>query len=141
MSDPRLDAEIKLRTVAGFGIGLVVILLAVTALMWWLSIGLRDHLASDDPSPAALPEARIQEPPAGPLLQADPIGEMAAMRAEEDAILEATTWADEAAGTVSLPIADALEIVAANGGFPTSSPAPEEAPAQDATAQDATEDR
>ena len=141
MSDPRLDAEIKLRTVAGFGIGLVIILLVVTALMWWLSIGLRDHLATDDPAPAALPEARAQEPPPGPRLQADPIGEMAAMRAEEDAVLESTTWADEAAGTVSLPIADALEIVAANGGVPTSSPAPQDATAQDAPAQDVPEDR
>ena len=133
MSDHPLDAEIKLRTVVGFGIGLAAILLVVTALMWWLSIGLRDHLATDDPAPAALPEARVQELPPGQLLQTDPIGEMATMRAEEDAILETTAWADEAAGTVSLPIEDALEIVAASGGVPSSSAAPEEAPVQDAT--------
>jgi hypothetical protein len=129
MADQRLDAEINLRTIVGFGIVLVAVTVVVTALMWWLSLGLRAHVASDDPAPPALPEARIQEGPPGPRLQSDPIGDLRRMRAEEDTVLNEAAWVDEAAGVASLPIDLAIDAVSEKGALPSMS-SPEEAPAE-----------
>ena len=119
MSDRQLDAEINLRGVVGVGIVLIAVTAIVVALMWWMSLGLRSHVSADDPAPAALPEARSQQVPAGPLLQSDPIGELEAMRREEAATLDHAALVDESTATVRLPIDTALEIVAAEGELPT----------------------
>lgn len=128
MSETRLDSEISLRGIAIFGIALVLIVVVVTVLMWWLSLGLRSRVSVDDPAPTALPEARTQQRPEGPLLQNDPVGELRRLRADEDHILNHADWVDEPAGTVRLPIELALEAVAAEGVLPqtgsSSNPSP-----------------
>jgi hypothetical protein len=129
MADQRLDSEINLRTIAGFGIVLVAVTVVVTALMWWLSLGLRAHVAADDPAPPALPEARIQEGPPGPRLQSDPIGDLRRMRGEEDAVLNEAAWIDEAAGVARLPIDLAIDAVSEKGALPSMS-SPEKAPVE-----------
>ena len=119
MPDQPLDSEISARAIAGFGVGLVVVMVVVTALMWWLSLGLRSHLEADDPAPAALPEARQQTLPDGPLLQSDPIGDLLRMRAEEDAELNGAEWTDESKRSARLPVDLALEAVAEMGKLPS----------------------
>lgn len=119
MSEHSLDSEIRPRAIVGFGVGLIVVTVAVSALMWWLSLGLRAHLESDDPAPAALPEARLQAAPEGPLLQSDPLGDLERMRAEEDGELNRAEWTDESSRVARLPIDIALEAVAAIGELPS----------------------
>jgi len=118
MPETHLDSEISLRGIVVFGIALVFIVVVATALMWWLSLGLRSQVSIDDPLPMALPEARSQQRPEGPLLQTDPIGELRRMREDEEAILNHAEWVDETTGTVRLPIEMALEAVAAKGTLP-----------------------
>jgi hypothetical protein len=73
------------------------------------------YVAGSDP--AAL------EPPA-PHLQVTPERELAAFRAQEDAILGSYAWVDKDRGVVRIPIDEALRIVAQRG-LPTF-PIPEE---------------
>lgn len=118
MSDQRLDAELSLRGIVGIGLVLIAITAAVTALMWFMSLGLRSHTAANDPAPSALPEARTQQLPPGPQLQADPIGEIEQMRAEEAALLDHSAWIDESVGTARVSIDTAIEIVGKAGQLP-----------------------
>ena len=74
------------------------------------------YVAGSDP--AAL------EPPA-PRLQATPERELAAFRAQEDAILGSYAWVEKDRGVVRIPIDQALRIVAERG-LPTF-PIPEDA--------------
>ena len=122
MSDQPLDSEINLRWIVGVGLVLIIMTTAVTALMWWMSLGLRAHTAADDPAPPALPEARTQEAPSGPRLQSDPIGDLKKMRDEESAVLDHSEWIDESSATARLSIDTALDIVGSNGELPDLNP-------------------
>ncbi|NIW37905.1 MAG: hypothetical protein GWN32_15875, partial [Gemmatimonadetes bacterium] len=51
--------------------------------------------------------------PPGPRLQADPIAELQRLREREAEVLESYGWVDEAAGIAQIPIARAIELVAA----------------------------
>ena len=124
MPDQPLDSELSLRGIIGVGAVLVIVTAVVTALMWWMSLELRDSMRADDPAPSALPEARAQQAPAGPLLQADPIGDLDRMRQEEDAILEHAGWVDQASAVARLPIETALDVVAGQGELPSLDSAP-----------------
>jgi hypothetical protein len=53
----------------------------------------------------------LQEPPA-PRLQADPRRDLEVMRAEEAARLDGYAWVDREAGSVRIPIARAMDLVA-----------------------------
>ena len=118
MSDQPLDSELSLRGIIGVGVVLIAVTAVVTALMWFMSVELRSHVVADDPTPSPLPEARVQERPSGPLLQADPIGELQQMRAEEAAVLEHSQWLDQGAGSARLAIETAIEIVGESGQLP-----------------------
>jgi hypothetical protein len=118
MPDQPLDSELNLRGIVGVGLILIIITAAVTALMWWMSLGLRAHAAADDPAPPALLEARTQEAPSGPRLQSDPIGDLKKMRAEESAVLDHSEWIDQSSATARLAIDTALDIVGSNGELP-----------------------
>ena len=115
----RLDRELNIRFIVGFAVALTLITVGVAALMWGVSSVLLDRLRASDPPAAALPAARVQPPPPGPQLQSDPEGDLVRLRAEEDQLLSSYAWVDRDAGIARIPIATAIELVAAR--------APEEA--------------
>ena len=93
-------------------IGTVLVLMI--GLAWWLFSGeVADHRFAQ-PFPAF----------PGPPLQPSPRADMAAFHAEEMARLNAAGWQDKAAGTVHIPIGQAMRAVAAEGipGWPTGNP-------------------
>lgn len=122
VEDGRLDGELDLAAIAKTGAALVLVVLIAAGLMYWLASTLRARGQASDPPPPALAEARVQQPPPGPRLQEHPERELAAMRAEEDAILESYAWVDETAGVARIPVTRAMEILAA-GGPPAPPPA------------------
>lgn len=107
----RLDSELNIKAIVGFGIGL----LAITALsalgLWYFSKMLRAYEVSQDPPPPALEAARAAYEPPGPRLQDDPEGELEALREQEDAILEGYAWEDEANGIARVPIERAITLL------------------------------
>jgi len=115
-SDGALDRELDLAAIVKTGVGLAVVVVAAAALMYWLASGLRASGERHDPPRPVLVEAQVQQPPPEPRLQEDPEEELAALRAEEDALLDGYAWVDEAAGIARIPVARAIEILAADGG-------------------------
>lgn len=107
-----VDREIDVRALVYGTAGLVIIVIVFAALMWWLSVGLRDWLVASDPPLPVLPEARIQELPPEPRLQTSPEADLRALRREEDAILGGYRWIDEGAGVAQIPIERAMEMMA-----------------------------
>ena len=53
-----------------------------------------------------------REIPPEPRLQADPLGDLHALRAEEDGLLHGYAWVDRKAGTVRIPIERAMALLA-----------------------------
>jgi len=112
----RLDSELSLKAIAGFAIGLLVVLAASAVFLWYFSKFLRGQEEALDPAAPALEAARAPYKPPGPLLQADPEAELEALRAEEDAVLEGYAWVDEAAGLARVPIERAITLMVGDSG-------------------------
>ena len=110
-----LDRELNIRFIVGFAVILTLITVGLAALMWGTSALLRDRLEARDPAPPVLPAARVQQPPPGPQLQADPEEDLALLRAEEEERLSSYQWVDRQAGIARVPIETAIEILAADG--------------------------
>jgi len=108
--------DIQAGTVAKWGIGVVVLMVFAMAAMAPLLGFYRERFAAEGPQ--ANPLARtygLTEPPA-PRLQIDPAADLAALRATEQALLDGYGWVDQAAGTVRIPIAEAMRLVAERRG-------------------------
>ena len=107
----RFDSEIGVKSIAGFAIGLLVVLVLSGVGLWYFSKILRAYKVSQDPPPPALEAARAVYEPPGPRLQDDPEGELEALREQEDAILEGYAWEDEANGIARVPIERAITLL------------------------------
>jgi hypothetical protein len=110
-----LDKDIHVGRIAVFIAGIAV-LLGVAALAAALLFGgFKRALVRQDPPPPALPEARARVLPPEPRLQLNPILDMDAYRAREQAILSSYGWADRDASTARIPIDRAVELYLSAG--------------------------
>ena len=105
------DREIGLRGLILFVVGLVGLLIVAGVLMYLLSDGLREARVAADPPLPRLPEARQPYEITGPQLQPDAPADMAAFRAEEEAVLNRWVWTDEANGMAQVPIDKAMQLL------------------------------
>lgn len=121
MSEPRPTAgeprpgyepdRIAFGALLRFGVGLVALMIMGFLVSAWL---LGRFEAEEAPSaPHPMLEARSR--PAGPLLQADPSGDMAEVRAREQERLHEVGWIDRPNGVVRIPIERAMELVLERG--------------------------
>jgi hypothetical protein len=115
--DVRYEKEdINPRSTIWFGVWILVVMVVVAFLMK----PLYDLLAAREvatQSPAAYvddPDPEAIEPPA-PRLQVTPERDLAALRAQEDAILGSYAWIDRDGGVARIPIEEAMRIVAERG--------------------------
>jgi hypothetical protein len=118
------DRELHLRGIIGFVLGLTVLVVVAATLMYFLGGGLKSHLVAQDPAPSPLPEASEPQIPPEPRLLAKPVQALADLRAEEGLVLSSYGWVDKEAGTVHVPIEDAMRRVVEDG-MPTWEPAEE----------------
>lgn len=132
-----VDRELDFKWIFGFVIGLTAVSAVVFALMWALSLWQKSRLERHDAPPPVLAEARAKTLPAGPILQADPVKDMAALRAQETAVLSGWEWTDASKTHARVPADRAIEIVLAKG-FPPRTAAPPEPPPVQAPASGAT---
>lgn len=95
-------------------LGSVVIALVFVA-MWVLTDVYATHEARQSAPAHPLASTAGRKQPPAPRLQPDPVKDMAALRASEDALLHNYGWLDKAAGKVRIPIDRALELVAQRG--------------------------
>lgn len=106
-------------TVAKWGVGLVLLLVVTMAAMAPLLGFLRDRMAAASrPASPLAGSYGLTEPPE-PRLQLDPAGDLARLRAEEQAVLDGYGWVDKATGTVRIPITEAMRLLAERRGGAT----------------------
>lgn len=117
--------DITPRPIVFAGLGLVVVVVALAVLMRVLFgfFAVRESTESSPGSPLAGSYGR-SEPPA-PRLQARPILDLQALRAEEAAALQSYGWIDRDRGIVRIPIERAMALLTARG-LPAKQAFPEE---------------
>lgn len=103
--------DIRARPIVYAGIGLAVAGLTVLLLML-LVLNLLASRASKESAPASpLAGAYGLKAPPQPRLQTEPRGDLAQLRAAEDATLHGYGWVDRQAGIVRIPIERAIDLV------------------------------
>lgn len=105
------DSELNAKAVVVVGVALLLSTALAAAVVWWLSLALRDDLEAQDPPPPVMLEAQSPYEPPTPRLEIDPAVQLHALRAEEDEILGSYGWIDETAGVVRVPIERAMELL------------------------------
>lgn len=104
------ERDVRPRTVVGWTAGIFGLIALTVALMWLLLGGLETRLAEDSPPASPLAGYAPQQPPE-PRLQVDPGGDIAQLRATEQARLDGYGWVDRRAGTVHIPIDRAMALL------------------------------
>jgi len=115
MSSHHEESDVDVSAIFGFSAGLTAVTAAVF-LFVWLLFGYFDRRETPT-GPPAYPLAAGQELrlPPQPRLQTAPREDFAAFRAGEDALLNGYRWIDKAAGTVRIPIAEAMRLTVERG--------------------------
>lgn len=129
---PQFDREVSVRGITAFVVGLAAVSLVAFLWMWSLAVRAKLGLIAKDPAPSPMPEANQPRPRPAVALQADPNGDMARFRAQEEAALATYAWVDREAGVARIPVDRAIELVAEQG-LPQPAPATPAAPAPPAS--------
>jgi hypothetical protein len=121
------DADTRLVIRAGILLGLATLVASALVLFLFRWLAEREARGDAPPPPmaAALDPRRV--PPA-PRLQTRPARDLDAVRAEEERTLTTYGWVDEQAGTVRIPIVEAMRLLAERGEAPLPSVAPSAPP-------------
>ncbi len=108
-----LDREIQYHQLIWLGLGLLGIAAISAVLVFFMLRGfVRWRATSTEPPPVMAPQPIT---PKEPKLLARPENELARVRAEEAEQLASYGWVNPAAGVVHIPIARAIDIIAAQG--------------------------
>ena len=107
------ERDVAFRPIVVTAVFLVALMLGSAGLMWVLDRALvsREAARSAPANPLASNDGR-REPPA-PRLQENPKHDLATLRAREQALLDGYAWTDRDAGRVRIPVARAMELLAA----------------------------
>src|SRR6185295_16751100 len=100
------------RVVLIAALGVVAVLVLVTIGSGFLLLHYASREARRSAAANPLAESYGRRVPPQPRLQADPLGDLHALRAEEDALLHGYGWVDRKAGTTRIPIERAIEVLA-----------------------------
>lgn len=98
--------------------GILVVAVAALVMMALIGItlwGMVRWFAANhrQPQPTAVEQARTEPPP--PRLQPAPKDDLAAFRAQEEAVLQRLAWVDPTAGVAQIPIDRAMALLAERG--------------------------
>jgi hypothetical protein len=115
---PPIDHEIDSRRIGKVGLWLTVVTVAGFVIGWGFYLLLARGERKLDAPPSPIAEARAPRTVPGPGLQGTPERELALHLRAEDAQLLGWGWVDREAGVARVPVAVALEHVAAAGALP-----------------------
>ena len=111
----RETTDVEIRGVLLFGLGLLVIALAIHFLVWLLFGYLSGREAARVPPAYPLAVGRDAQLPPEPRLQTNPREDLRLIRAHEDEILNSYSWVDRSAGIVRIPIEEAIKLTMKRG--------------------------
>lgn len=108
------ETDVNIRALFLFAGALTVVAIVVHLAVWGLFryFEYREARAYGPASPLATDEARL---PPEPRLQVNPREDAAEFHAQEDAVLNGYTWVNREAGTVRVPIAEAMKATVQKG--------------------------
>jgi len=106
------------RLIIRAGIGLALGTLVASALVLFLFRWLGERAARGDAPPPPMARMDPGRLPPAPRLQTLPAQDLGAVRAEEDRTLTSYGWVNESAGTVHIPIEEAMRRLAERGETP-----------------------
>jgi hypothetical protein len=109
------DRDLNIPAILWTTAGVIVLTLLSVIAMWGMFVGFDVFDRRGAAPPPPMPEARIQPAAPEPRLQPAPPEDMRAMRAEEDRLLLHAGWIDRSQGTVRVPIAVAMDVLAERG--------------------------
>jgi hypothetical protein len=106
--------DLSVRGIVTFGIGLVIVILLVSAAMFGLYyLFAAWNQAGSEPLPPLLEEA-TSVPPA-PRIQRSPAEDNEQLKAYDESLLNSYGWVDEGNGVVRIPIEQAMELTLERG--------------------------
>lgn len=103
------------RSIVRFGVWLVVMAIVTHLLLAGGYIGLKAWRTERGEPRYPLAVGQQQPMPPAPVLQADPARDMTDFRARDEATLESYGWVDKTAGTVHIPIDEAIRLTLERG--------------------------
>ena len=108
------ETDVNIRAIFGFGGVLLAVALVIHIAVWGLFkyFEARETREHGPASPLATDELRM---PPEPRLQVAPRVEAAEFSVQEDAILNGYSWVNREAGTVRIPIAEAMRMTVQKG--------------------------
>jgi hypothetical protein len=112
----RTDVSVRPIVVAGIGLAIALGVIALLMLGLYGLLAAREARLSPPPNPLAAAEGPRLPPE--PRLQVRPVRDLHELRAAEDAILDHYGWIDKNAGVVHIPIARAIDLLAAGTQSP-----------------------
>ncbi len=109
------ERDVNLTPVVLAGVGVILLVVVAAVAMFGLYDVLMVQEARMSPPANPLVAAAGPRQPPAPRLQSDPIKDLEELRAAEDKLLTSYGWVDKNAGTVRIPIARAIELLADRG--------------------------
>jgi hypothetical protein len=110
------ETDVNIRAILGFAAALTVVAIVIHVAIWGLYRVLDASQTRQQKTPD-FPLATQQEQrlPPEPRLQTNPRQDLADLRAQEDAALSSYGWVDRNAGTVRIPIEQAMKLTLERG--------------------------
>lgn len=109
------ESDVNVRTIFLFGGLLVVVAAVVHLVVWGLFLFFDQREAGRLPREFPLAAGQELRLPPEPRLQITPRVDLQEFRAREDEVLNGYSWIDRAAGTVRMPMADAMRLTVQKG--------------------------
>ena len=109
------ESDVNINRVFGVAAGLAGVTAVAFVIVWLLFLYLDRREAASAASAAPVAEGQALRQPPEPRLQTSPRTDLRTFRAVEDAVLDSYQWADKTAGTVRIPISEAMKLVVQRG--------------------------
>ena len=106
-------ADVVPGVIVRWAIGLAMVSVVAAAVAVWLLVFLRRHEEAGDPQRPALYFSAETRQPEGVRLQSKPFDDLRTLREQEKDVLGSYGWVDPAAGTVRIPIEEAMRLYVA----------------------------
>ena len=118
MADPTPHHEardVDVRAIFSFGAGLIAVAIVIHLVVWALFSYLSGRSASTVGLQYPMGMSQSTRLPPEPRLQTAPRQDLQDLRRREDELLNSYRWVDRNAGTVRIPISEAMRITLARG--------------------------